>query len=187
VQLKTLALILLLCAPAVYAAEAAVSEGQVAPSFEVALADGQAADLATISKTRPTVVLFWASWCPYCKALMPHLQSLLDEYGSEKLEIIAVSIREDAPEDAENYLMSQGYDFLRVLEGDPVAQAWGVRGTPHFFLVGTDGRIVFDQSAHQISPKRRFGGKEIKGHSDRAARAAPAWAADLRRAIDQQP
>ena len=99
-QLKTLALILLLCAPAVYAAEAAVSEGQVAPSFEVALADGQAADLATISKTRPTVVLFWASWCPYCKALMPHLQSLLDEYGSEKLEIIAVSIREDAPEDA---------------------------------------------------------------------------------------
>src|SRR3546814_9228256 len=38
------------------------------------------------SAGRPTVVLFWATWCPYCKALMPHLQSMLDEYGNDRSE-----------------------------------------------------------------------------------------------------
>ncbi len=28
----------------------------------------------------PTIILFWATWCPYCKALMPHLQSIVDEF-----------------------------------------------------------------------------------------------------------
>ncbi len=29
------------------------------------------------------IYLFWASWCPYCKALMPHLQSIQVEYGAD--------------------------------------------------------------------------------------------------------
>ena len=61
---------------------------------------------------RPTIVLFWATWCPYCRALMPHLQSILDEYG-EQVEVIALNIRED--EDPVEYLDRFGFQFRLTL------------------------------------------------------------------------
>lgn len=178
-------LLLLLALPAI-AAEPVVSEGQPAPAITVPLSDNESSTLAAISAKRPTVVLFWASWCPYCKAVMPHLQSILDEHGPEQVEVIAVNIREDDPADGSSYLASQGYDFLQVSDGDPVAEAWGVSGTPRIYLVGRDGTIVYDPAAHAVAPSRRSQGTAPKGHSAKAARVAPAWAAALRKAVDQQ-
>jgi len=179
-------LFLFLLALPAWAADNVVSEGLPAPAISVPMPGGDLSTLTAISAKRPTVVLFWASWCPYCKAVMPHLQSILDEHGTDRVEVIAVNIREDDPTDGTDYLQSQGYDFLQVSDGDPVAEAWGVSGTPRVYLVGTDGAIVYDQSAHATAPSRRSVGATPKGHSARAARAAPAWAAALRKAIDQQ-
>ena len=50
------------------------------PPFELATTDGQVFRYPD-DLTGLTIVYFWATWCPYCKALMPHLQSILDEYG----------------------------------------------------------------------------------------------------------
>ena len=95
------------------------------------------------------IYLFWATWCPYCKALMPHLQSIQIEYG-DAVRIYALHIRDD--EDPGAFLDKQGYDFILLPSADPVMKPYGVVASPALFLVDRKGNIrlnlyelIFDQ------------------------------------------
>jgi len=127
----------------------------------------------------PTIVLFWATWCPYCKALMPHLQSILDEFPIE-VDVLALDFRDDG--DPAAVLAEYGYDFQLLLHADAVADAWGVKGTPGLFLADATGRVVFDRYRIPSPPTA----EDVAGmkHYQRAARGAPYWAAQLRIALD---
>lgn len=97
----------------------------------------------------PAVLLFWATWCPYCKALMPFVQNVLDAAGRERLDVYAIDIKEDDDADPAAELRQRGLTFTLVRDGDKIADQYGVKGTPGLFLVDTQGRIVY----------RRIGGE----------------------------
>jgi len=125
------------------------------------------------------VYLFWASWCPYCKALMPHLQSMRIEYG-DAVTIYALNIRDD--EDPRVFMQEAGYDFTLLPNADPVMGLYGVKSIPALFLVDGQGFIhfnlyetIFDNSQEPASIS----------HGKKAARRAPYWSAEVRRKIDQ--
>jgi len=152
------------------------------PAFSLRQPDGSEfrypADL-----TGPTIVLFWATWCPYCKALMPHLQSILDEYPG-RVRVLALSIRDDG--DPAAVLAEYGFDFTPLIAADAVAESWGVKGTPGLFLADAGGRVVFDRlriqaRAEPESPQTEAAMK----HYQKAARNAPYWASRLRVALDE--
>jgi len=156
---------------------------QQPPAFELADAAGKAFSYPG-QLTGPTIVLFWATWCPYCKALMPHLQSIMEEYDGA-IEVLALDFREDG--DPQQYLAEMGYDFRLFPAADAVAAAWGVKTTPGLFLVDASGRVVFSNfsippEAYARGPAQSAG--ELK-HYQKAARRAPVWAAELRKAIDR--
>jgi len=132
----------------------------------------------------PTIVLFWASWCPFCKALMPHLQSIIDEYNYE-VRVLALNIRED--ENPAEFLEEYGYQFLLIPEAEEIADSWGVKGTPGLYLADQSGRAVFNLRAipERAYPAERFANNEELKMYQKAARGAPFWAAHLRRAIDR--
>lgn len=168
------------------ATQAAGMEGQPAPALSLPGPDGNPHTLAELAAGKPTVVLFWASWCPYCKALMPHLQSMLDQYGSNRIEVVAIDLWEDGADDWKPVIDDAGYDFRVLLKGDALAPEWQVRGTPGLFLLDAKGKIVFDRNARQFAPTRRHvaGITAAQGNSAKAARIAPLWAAELRKEID---
>jgi thiol-disulfide isomerase/thioredoxin len=139
----------------------------------------------------PTIIFFWATWCPYCKALMPHIQSILDEYrgaepsGGKQPEVLAVVFRDDG--DPARVLRQHGYEFTLFTEGDAVAEAWNVKGTPGLFLADSQGRIVFSRAAiaqAEYPPMREHQFKQLS-NTQKAARVAPYWASRLRRALDE--
>lgn len=153
------------------------------PAFEIAAPDG---DLFSYpdNLNGPTIVLFWASWCPYCKSLMPHLQSIVDEYEG-KVEVLALNFRDE--EDPAAYLEEFGYSFRLLAQSDEVAEDWGIKGTPGLFLADGSGRVVFNRLAIPKSAYRTGAGgafEDLK-HYQIAARHAPFWAARLRLALDQ--
>lgn len=182
-MLSLLLTALMLSSPVVHAAG---MEGQPAPALSLPGPDGNPHTLVELAAGKPTVVLFWASWCPYCKALMPHLQSMLDQYGSNRIEVVAIDLWEDGADDWKPVIDDAGYDFRVLLKGDAVAPAWQVRGTPGLFLLDAKGRVVFDRNARQFAPSRRnvAGITAAQGNAAKAARIAPLWAAELRKEID---
>jgi len=89
---------------------------------------------------KPVILVFWATWCPYCKKLLPGIARLNDKYEDKGLKIIAVNIKEDWQPHV--YWRNHGYEFDAVLEGDDVAALYGVVGTPSIVFIAPSGEVL---------------------------------------------
>lgn len=155
------------------------SATELAPDWEMLSADGQKIRLSDEVEKQPVVLLFWASWCPYCKALMPHLQSIRLEYG-DAVEILAISFRDKG--DPVGFIRERGYEFVALPEGDAIAKMYEVHGTPGLFVIDGNRRITFDL-LDLPSITRPTSGEKLS-NSQKAAYLAPYWAAAIRENID---
>jgi len=158
---------------------ALAADSSVAPDWSLATANDQVIRLSDMVQEQTTVLLFWATWCPYCKALMPHLQSIRLEFGDD-VQILAINIFED--DDPVGFIEKAGYDFTLLLDGDKVADSYGVTGTPAVFVVDDERKIRFDlRKLPRLEPPDTG---EPASNSRKAAYRAPFWAAEIRKSID---
>ena len=87
-----------------------------------------------------TIVNFWASWCPPCRAEHP----VLTDMAAQGYRVAGVNFR-DTAEDAGAYLADEGNPFFAT-GFDPRgrnALDWGVTAPPETFIVGGDGTVLF--------------------------------------------
>lgn len=125
---------------------------QAAPAWDGKGADGGTIRFDPQHLQRPALLLFWATWCPYCKALMPYLQKVYDAAGKDKLDVYAIDIKdEDGDPVAE--LKARGHTFTLVRDGDAIAELYGVKGTPGLFLVDRSGTVVYKRSGGDAPEK----------------------------------
>lgn len=114
--------------------------GQAAPAIVLEEMPGRAHFTDPMIRSgEVTLVNFWASWCPPCRAEHPVLESLADE----GIPLLGVNYR-DQPARADDFLEELG-DPFRALGADPRARMgldWGVVGLPETFVVDGAGRIV---------------------------------------------
>ncbi len=89
---------------------------------------------------QPVLLVFWATWCPYCKKLLPGIERLHQKYADQGLKIIAVNILED--NDPATYMKRHDYHFDMVLEGDDIMGLYGVTGTPSLIFINARGKIL---------------------------------------------
>lgn len=167
-----LSIVLLVLAPVAYA------NGVQAPGFTLTDAIGNETTLPR-EHDGVDIYLFWATWCPYCKALMPHLQSIQIEYGDE-VRVYALHVRDD--EDPVAFMEEKAYDFTLLPDADPVMALYGVQPTPALFLVDGQGFIHFNLYETIFDDSNE---PENMSHRKRAGRRAPDWAAQIRRGIDK--
>ncbi len=177
---STVTLTLLLCMTLGFPAIGLSSE-RTAAAFS---ATGSLGDVAIPDAEQPlTLVLFWATWCPYCKQLMPHLQSILDQYPDAGIRVLALSIKDDG--DPAEYLQERGFEFNLISEADDIAKSYMMVGVPGVILIDDRGKVLFDLRTLQAS-ERRAAADQTDSHWKKAARLAPWWAAELRQVIDAQ-
>ena len=115
--------------------------GVQAPAVPVESVNGtvQLTD-ADLRSGEVTLVNFWASWCPPCRAEHPVLMDLADQ----GYRIAGVNFR-DAQDQAVEYLAEEGDPFFAsgFDARGRVAIDWGVTAPPETFIVDGDGTILF--------------------------------------------
>ncbi|MGY3185880.1 redoxin domain-containing protein [Lysinibacillus sp. TE18511] len=72
-----------------------LKKGDIPPDFTLTSLDGDEVTLSDL-RGKKVVLNFWATWCPPCKAEMPHMQKYYEQYAKEdNVEIIAVNLTKD--------------------------------------------------------------------------------------------
>jgi len=152
---------------------------EMAPDWTLLSADGRTMRLSEEVQQQPVVLFFWATWCPYCKALMPHLQSIRLEYG-DQVKILAINFIDKG--DPVEFIRDAGYDFTVLPEGDDVAAAYEIYGTPGVIVVDHAQQIRFD--LRDLPPRYPPNTGKKLSHKRKAAYLAPYWAAAIRTSLD---
>jgi len=112
--------------------------------FNFTLKDMNGATVQLASyKGRPLVVNFWATWCPPCKLEIPWFIELKKKYGAQGLEILGVSIDDQAPElrafAAEHQM---NYPVLLGLDQDKMLEAYEAEvSVPVTWFIKKDGTV----------------------------------------------
>ena len=115
--------------------------GQPAPALPEGRLEGfPAATREMLTSGEVTLVNFWASWCPPCRAEHPKLL----EMAAEGVPIIGVNFK-DTQANAAKYLTDDDNPFVGVAF-DPQGRTaidWGVTAPPETFIIDGDGTVLF--------------------------------------------
>jgi len=115
--------------------------GSAAPVF--ALLDDRGASVS-LQQYRGHIVLMnlWASWCPPCRAEMPDLQRLSQQYTSAGLVVVGVNEGE-SPERARAFAQSLGIRFpIWIDDQQRYGRLYAALGMPTTVVIGRDGNVV---------------------------------------------
>ena len=118
-----------------------LSEGDQAPSFELLDSGGSVVAFPVETRGKPSILFFWATWCPYCKALMPLLEEVRQEFSDEGVEVFALNVWEDG--EPVDVMRDMNLGFRLLPDADDVAETYHVRGTPGLFVVDGQGTIAY--------------------------------------------
>ncbi|MFM7135200.1 MAG: TlpA family protein disulfide reductase [Planctomycetota bacterium] len=126
--------------------EADLAKGDPAPELALPKVGGGEFDLAK-SRDRPVVLDFWATWCGPCRAAMPELAKLAEEFDGRATVLLVNTGEQGSREDRERRIrevLGERAKMLPcVLDLDGLAaRRWLVRAFPTTMLVGTDGKIA---------------------------------------------
>jgi len=148
------ALLVLLCGAALAGPErvlpesgagAAIPGASAGPAADFTLPDldGQPVALNQFLGKKPVLLVFWATWCPECKAAIPEINAMATGPLAAKLQVLGLDFRESR-EKVANAVKARGIRYPVLLdEKGQVARAYGVVGIPTYVLIGRDGKVIY--------------------------------------------
>ncbi len=112
---------------------------------DIAFVDGTGA-AKTLKDFRGKTVLLnlWATWCTPCRKEMPSLDRLQTALGSDKFEVVALSLDRAGPEAAQKFLDEIKVQGLKLYIDQTMkaGNALKALGMPTTILINKDGREV---------------------------------------------
>lgn len=91
------------------------------------------------------LIIFYASWCPHCKTLLPQIYDLYKNQKEKKLEVIAVSI-DTLKSDWQNFVNDNNLTWINVCDlkgwNGKAALDYYIYATPTMFLIDKNRKII---------------------------------------------
>jgi thiol-disulfide isomerase/thioredoxin len=112
-----------------------------APALTLKDLDGKPLSLDS-SRGKVTIITFWATWCPPCRAEIPDLIDLQKKYAG-KLQILGLSVDDEAPANLKKFVQVMGINYPVAVAPPEVGELYGgIPALPTTFVLDTQGRIV---------------------------------------------
>jgi peroxiredoxin len=93
-------------------------------------------------KGKVVVLDMWATWCPPCRASLPHLDKLYASVKDKGVSVYAVNLQEEKA-DVALFIKNNGLKVPVLLDSDgAVAQAYKASAIPQTVIIGKDGKIA---------------------------------------------
>lgn len=147
-----------------------VDFGDKAPAWSgIDLLNGAQVEFPAVLADKPAVLLFWATWCPYCKAFMPYVREIQAEYAAHGVQIISFNALERGIGDPKAYVESLGFPLIAIADADRIAEDYDVRFIPGLLITDAEGTIVYRRKSTDLPA-----GKTVSEQ----------WADELRAVLD---
>lgn len=118
--------------------------GAKGPSSTVYTLDGKKTDLGAYVGKTPTLIEFWATWCPNCKELEPTMKAAYTRYGDKvKFVRVAVSVNE-SPARVKLFIAKYGVPGIQFFDTDGDASGdYDAPATSYVVLLDRTGKVVY--------------------------------------------
>jgi len=136
--------VLLLAQSVTNSARAATgSEKPILSDLDLRSPNGEKIPLIPYIGRKTIVVVFWATWCPICRAEVPHLKKL---NSNPNLKVIAVNEGESIRK-VSGFITENNIDYQVVMDPKAsLAKAFGVPGMPYCVILDKSGVITYRNS-----------------------------------------
>jgi rhodanese-related sulfurtransferase/peroxiredoxin len=119
--------------------------GTPVPGFVLDDIEGNPVNISDF-RGKSVVLVFWASWCPDCRAEVPELKEMYAAADSEKVQFVSVSFDREFDAlcsfAAENELPGVQLFDPAGKKDSKVAVNYGVKWIPSLYLIDPDGKVV---------------------------------------------
>jgi len=119
------------------------NRGNLAPDFTVTTIDGKTVSLSELSSEKPTVLYFFATWCPNCARDLAAVKDVYPKY-QDKINFLAIDmdLRESEAQIA-SFRQRMGVPTIQFAAGQrSISADYNVVYTTTKFFIGTDGTIL---------------------------------------------
>ena len=118
--------------------------GAQAPGASVETLDGKQVDLSQYLGKGPVLIEFWATWCPNCRELEPHLKAVHAKYGNQ-VKFIGVSVSvNQSPDRVKAYVAKHGVPGDQLFDrAGKATGAYDVPATSYVVVLDKSGKVVY--------------------------------------------
>ncbi len=125
--------------------------GDAVPDFTVQDIEGNDFNMKdAFSQGKGVLIFFWSIFCEPCKAELPIIQELTEEYVGKGIKVVGVVLDGTPMKDAISAFISQEKYSFKVLidelnpdESFKISDPYGVAGTPTLYFVDSNGEVLF--------------------------------------------
>ena len=116
------------------------SKGDTAYDFYLEDMDGNFVSLSDFIGKK-VFLTFWASWCPHCRAEMPHLQEFAEE--NEDVVVLGVNVTssESSLDNVKGFVDEFGLTFPNLYGTDDITNLYDVEFFPTSYFIDSNGVV----------------------------------------------
>lgn len=118
--------------------------GAVVPDITLQTADGKELQLSKIPAEK-SLLIFYASWCPHCKEMLPKLAQIYNGNSKDKFEVVAVSL-DTSKTDWLKFTSENNFKWINASDlkgwGGKTAKEFSIYATPTMFLINNKLELI---------------------------------------------
>lgn len=119
-------------------------EASRAADFTLKTLDGQEITLSQYFGKEGVMLIFGATWCPYCVQEIPELKEIEVQYGGQGVKLLYINVQESR-EKLVPFAQKHSIDYAVLLDtSGAVARLYNVRGIPHTVLISKEGKVLYE-------------------------------------------